>query len=391
MFRLSERSALHGILSPLLGLALFSVASGYLMSLIPLALAPFSLAEELSPWLASAYFGGLLLGALKAQTLIRRCLHRISFIICLVTLLASVLLMYFFPHAVAWLVLRAIAGAATAGIFVVVESWLLMVDNDKQRTTRLALYMVTLYAGNALGQLLISGFGVSGALPFLLVSVLLALALVAPIFTANTSVPATQHRALSLADIGHLSQSGLIACLVSGLVLGPIYGLLPSYINQFTIWKDDLGLLMASVILGGMLVQPLCGRLSANYNKTLLQAVVALVGVAAALSMLLADTIYSLALSLFILGAAAFSLYPIAISQACLNQSTDKIVAITEMMLIIYSLGSIVGPIAAELASDSLAQLPYYFGAILGSSTIYMLLMLAKGARSSHIPPTLDV
>ncbi|GGB06153.1 MFS transporter [Agarivorans gilvus] len=391
MLTLSERSALHGIFSPLLGLALFSVASGYLMSLIPLALVSFSLSEALSPWLASAYFGGLLLGALKAQRLISRCLHRVSFIICLVTLLASVLLMYFFPHAAAWLVLRAIAGAATAGIFVVVESWLLLVDNDKQRTTRLALYMITLYAGNALGQLLISAFGVSGLIPFMLVSGLLALALIAPLFTANASVPAAQHQSLSLSDIARLSKTGLIACLVSGLVLGPIYGLLPSYISQFTNWKGDLGLLMAGVILGGVLVQPLCGRLSANYNKTLLQAVIAFIGVAAALSMLLAETSFSLAVSLFVLGGAAFSLYPIAISQACLNQSTDKIVAITEMMLIIYSLGSIAGPLVAELASDSLADLPYYFGAILGSSTVYMLLMLAKGAGRRHIPPTLDV
>lgn len=391
MFILSARSTLRGIFSPLLGLALFSVASGYLMSLIPLALLSFSLSEALSPWLASAYFAGLLLGALKAQTLIHQWRHRISFIICLVTLLVSVLLMYPLPYAAAWLLLRAIAGAATAGIFVVVESWLLLVDNDKQRTTRLALYMVTLYAGNALGQLLISYFGVTGLIPFMLISGLLALALIAPIFSTNTTVPLVQHQSLSLSDISRLSKTGLIACLISGLVLGPIYGLLPSYISQFTNWKNELGLLMASVILGGMLVQPISGRLSAHYNKTLLQAVFAFIGVAAALSMPLAKTSYSLALSLFILGAAAFSLYPIAISQACLNQSTDKIVAITEMMLITYSLGSIAGPLVAELASDSLAELPYYFSAILGSSAIYMLLMLAKGAGRSHIPPTLDV
>lgn len=101
MYTLSSRSALRGILSPLLGLALFSVASGYLMSLIPLVLVSFSLAEGLSPWLASAYFGGLLLGALKAQALIRIYLHRMSFIICLTSLLASVILMYVFPYAAA--------------------------------------------------------------------------------------------------------------------------------------------------------------------------------------------------------------------------------------------------------------------------------------------------
>ncbi len=264
-------------------------------------------------------------------------------------------------------------------------------DNDKQRTARLALYMVTLYAGNALGQLLMSFFGISGLIPFLVVSGLLALALIAPLFAANISIPKAQHRALSPSDIGRLSQTGLIACLISGLVLGPIYGLLPSYINQFTLWKNDLGLLIASVIFGGMLVQPLCSQLSANYNKTLLQAVMASIGVAAALGMLLSETSFNLALSLFILGAAAFSLYPIAISQACLNQSSDKIVATTEIMLIIYSLGSVAGPLVAELASDSLVELPYYFSAILGSSAIYMLLMFAKGAGRNHIPPTLDI
>ncbi|MPW28065.1 MFS transporter [Agarivorans sp. B2Z047] len=392
MLNNSAHQPSSGILSPLLGLGLFAVASGYLMSLLPLALTALALTLSLSAWLASAYYTGLLLGALQAQRLIAAIGHRMAFILCLLILLATVLLMFLLPYASAWLALRLLAGVATAGIFVVVESWLLLVDDDKQRASRLGIYMLTLYAGSAVGQLLIEPIGTAGLVPFLSIATLLALAILAALFTRTAKPHQILHSAVSIKELSSLSKPAFIGCIVSGLVLGPIYGLMPSYLSSSTQWSNKVGVLMASLVLGGMLVQPLSSYLSARLNKTLLQAFAAAIGVLAALAIAMANSWLALSISLLVLGAAAFSIYPIAISQACINVPAEKIVAITELMLISYSIGSISGPLLAESTQSLALKLPLYVALVLASTSMYMLIVASKEKTGrGHLPPTLGV
>jgi MFS family permease len=255
---------------------------------------------------------------------------------------------------------------------------LLFVDCDKQRASRLGLYMATLYAGNALGQLLIEYLGTSGSLPFLSIITLLSFAILAPLFSQNSAPQQTQHQALSLKTLSSLSKPAVIGCLVSGLVLGPIYGLMPAYLSSNALWSDNIGKLMATLILGGMLIQPICSYLSARFNKTLLQALISALGLLAAISIVMVETALGLSLCLFALGAAAFALYPIAICQACHKANASSIVAITELMLLSYSIGSVVGPLIAGLNDQSSEALPMYLAGIFVSTSVYMLLMASK-------------
>ena len=51
------------LLIPVIALSLFAIASGYLMSLIPLMLSQYGIEAKYASWLASAFYGGLLVGA----------------------------------------------------------------------------------------------------------------------------------------------------------------------------------------------------------------------------------------------------------------------------------------------------------------------------------------
>ncbi|MDE9590990.1 MFS transporter, partial [Xenorhabdus bovienii] len=87
---------------------------------------------------ASAYYVGLLIGSMMIEPVIAKIGHRLSFIAFLVQLTATVIVLPFFPNKEIWLIVRCIAGIAVAGIFVVVESWLLIGDNPKERAKRLS-------------------------------------------------------------------------------------------------------------------------------------------------------------------------------------------------------------------------------------------------------------
>ncbi len=118
------------------------------------------------------------------------------------------------------------AGVAVAGVFVIVESWLLHGD-EAERAKRLGLYMGALYGGSSLGQLGIGAIGVAGMLPFAAIFTMLILAIGVLLF-AKSEQPETSHSTpLSLKQISKLNHAAIIGCIVSGLTLGAIYGLMP--------------------------------------------------------------------------------------------------------------------------------------------------------------------
>ncbi len=372
-------------LVPVIGLSFFAVASGFLMSLIPLSLADYNLAPELAHWLASIFYLGLLIGAFFIERVVARIGHRKAFIGFLAMLISTVLLQVAAPTAMVWLVARLIAGIAVAGVFVVVESWLLMASTPKARAKRLGIYMTSLYGGSAVGQLAIKPLGTEGPVPYLFVAGLLLVALMAPLLIKKGQPDGHQSQKLKLSELKNLSQPAVMGCLVSGLVLGPIYGLMPLYIAQ-TDAAPKTGLLMAVIILGGMAVQPLVSYLSPRMSKSLLMALFCLFGALSIAGVMSAEELPVLMISYLLLGACSFALYPIAITLACDKLDVSKIVSATEIMLLSYSFGSVLGPLFAAMFSDSAHGLPMYLGVCLFATCIYMLIKSSRKISTTDTP-----
>ncbi|WP_037469911.1 MFS transporter [Shewanella marina] len=372
-------------LVPVAGLSIFALASGYLMSLIPLSLPSFGLSMELAPAIASLFYLGLLIGATCIEPVVAKIGHRISFIIFLMALLLTIVVMIAMPNAYSWLIARFFAGIAVAGVFVVVESWLLMADTAKQRAKRLGLYMASLYGGITLGQLAVGPVGTDGFMPYIFIIALLVLAMLPPLLI-KSGQPTIQHNEkIKFRDLRYVSRPAMMGCFVSGLLIGPIYGLMPVYLQQLTNNASQTGILMASIILGAMLIQPLVSYLSTRVSKSLLMALFCLFGTAAVFGVINSQSNILIILSFLMLGACSFALYPIAITLACDGMSSTKIVSIAEVMLLSYSLGSVCGPLFADKFKQA-NGLPIYLGVCLITTCIYMLIKSASSARSGSAP-----
>ncbi len=367
---------------PVIALALYAVASGYLMSIIPLMLPHYGLEGSLASWLASVFYAGLLAGAMVFEPIVNKFGHRKSFIWCLIAFIATILVLPTIINSWAWLASRFVAGVAVAGVFVIVESWLLHGD-ESDRAKRLGLYMGSLYGGSSLGQLGIGFLGITGSLPFIAILVLLILAVLVLMFGRTDQPEEGQSSALSLKQISKLNHAAIIGCVVSGLTLGAIYGLMPVELFNRGIANDNIGSLMALVILGGMAVQPLVPWMSKFLGRTLLMALFCLLGVAAIGFVTINESIYALAASLFVLGMAVFALYPVAINLGCDKMDPAYIVSITQVMLFSYSVGSVVGPVLADSFMGLEQGLLGYLFASLLATCIYMLLASIKTKRQA--------
>ena len=358
------------VLIPVAGLTLFAIASGYLMSLIPLSLGHFAIGTDYAGWLASAYYIGLLLGSMLIEPVIARIGHRRSFILFVLALAATVAVLPFYTDLSAWLASRMLAGVAVAGIFVVIESWLLIGDNPAVRAKRLSFYMTALYGGTTLGQLAIGVFGTAGVVPFAVVMVLLFAAVLPPLFSKAQPVCHGGHKSLSLKQILRLSKPAMVGCMTSGIVMGTIY-------------TEQVGGLMAAIILGGMIIQPVISKLSSRMSKVLLLAMVSLAGVFAMGMIYLSGHYLVMVVALTLLGMSSFALYPVAITLACDTLTANVIVAATQVMLFCYSVGSAAGPLVAGQFMKQPDGIMSFFFIVLLSTAIYMLLSAVR--RKSRI------
>ncbi|MDH5910674.1 MFS transporter [Vibrio splendidus] len=362
---------------PVIALSFYAIASGYLMSSLPLMLSQYGLDSNLSSWLASAFYAGLLAGTLLIERAIARVGHKDAFVIALSVFIATILVLPLAPHQSVWLLARFVAGVSVAGIFVIVESWL-MSGEESQRAKRLGVYMCSLYGGSAVGQLGIGYLGITGGVPFIAMFTLLFGAIIVLMYGQATAPQIHDAQSLSLKQISKLSHSALIGCIVSGLTLGSIYGLMPVELAQRNIAHQDIGGLMALVIMGGMAVQPMVTWLSHHIGQVLLMALFCLLGVASIGVLTINHDFYVLGMSLFVLGMATFALYPIAINLGCRNLDPSYLVSVTQVMLLCYSIGSVAGPLVADSFMDSQAGLFTYLFASLLATTIYMLIASLK-------------
>lgn len=367
-------------LVPVLSLSLFAIASGYLMSLIPLALESRGMAVSLASWLASVFYAGLLGGALISARIVGRFGHRKSLVAFLLVVVGTVAVMAVFGSAPAWLVGRFIAGVAVAGVFVVIESWLLMADTEKARAKRLGLYMASLYGGSALGQLGIGLFGTNDALPLMIVASIFFAAVLPPVVFKNGRPKAVGHSSIKVSEMKLLPSAAYIGCIVSGLVLGSIYGLLPLELES-KYSHSQVGALMAIVILGGMIVQPLVSWLNSRVEKALLMAVFCFTGLLSIAMIEIATVAGGVMAGMFLLGASAFALY-CRHHLACRNVCESKIVAAAELMLLSYSVGSVVGPVLAGKAMQVKGGLMFYFVVCFAATLLYMLVSTKRNRHT---------
>ncbi|HHA1935235.1 TPA: MFS transporter [Enterobacter ludwigii] len=364
------------VLLLLCGLLLLTLAIAVLNTLVPLWLAH----ENLPTWqvgmVSSSFFTGNLLGTLVTGSLIKRFGFNRSYY--LASLLFAVgcaglgLMVGFWS----WMVWRFIAGVGCAMIWVVVESALMCSGTSRNRGRLLAAYMMVYYIGTVLGQLMVS------KLPTDLMSVLpwvtgMVLAAILPLlFTRIVNQNSEHQEATHVWPMLRLRQArlGVNGCIISGIVLGSLYGMMPLYLNHQGVSDSGIGFWMAVMVSAGIVGQWPIGRLADRFGRLLVLRVQVFVVIMGCLAML---SNAAMAPALFILGAAGFTLYPVAMAWACEKVEHHQLVAMNQALLLSYTIGSLLGPTFTAMLMQNYSD-NLLFIMIASVSFIYLLMLLRK-------------
>ena len=376
-------------LAPLLGLFIVALGNGFMSSLTTLRLGAMGESATMIGIVSSAYFIGLSLGALFNDRLILRIGHIRAYSSFASLIAATILLQGMFYDTWGWFALRLINGWATVGVFLVIESWLLMAGDAKIRGRLLALYMIALYGAGVLGQAtlgVITGWGETA--PFMMAGMLASLSVLPIVILPRVSPLLEQVEPLKPRQLLGVTPTGLVGCFGSGLAIAAVYTLLPLYLQRIGLSVGEVGSMMAWAILGAMLLQYPVGRWSDRRDRQEVLAV--LVAACTILSLVIVMVPLSstmLAAMLFLLGGGIFAVYPVAVSHAADRAPAEALVPMIQGLLLINSLGSAISPLMISPVMNSFGEAGLFWAFAVINLGMVMFFVWRRGQRAAPANP----
>jgi MFS family permease len=336
--------AARAVFSLLLSYGLLLMGNGLFGTLLGVRATLEGFSTPVTGVIMSGHFIGLLVGGVMAVNVVAGVGHIRAFAAFASIMSVAALFHILMLHPVAWFVLRVATGFCMAGMILVTESWLNERSERSIRGQVLALYMITNYLGSGLGQFLLPMADPAEFQLFCVASIIYSLALVPVLLTtAAAPQPARAERA-SFRELWRTSPLGLIGACCAGLNNASFFSLGAVYAQGIGLDLKATSLFMASVILGGFLMQWPVGRLSDRVDRRWVLVGVGLTACAASLGVAaVSGAMIYVAAAIY--GGVSFTVYSVCVAHTNDFADPEKRVQTASGLLITYSVGAIVGPI----------------------------------------------
>lgn len=332
-------------LAPLLSIFVLVLGNGVSVSLTTVIMNTHAASNVAIAFVSSAGFLGIILGSYVCQSIILRLGHVRAYVVfavlCMITCVAQGL----FYSVLSWIVLRFMSGVSVAGMYIIIESWLLGLSNPCNRGRVLGIYMLSFYSGQAMSQWLMDIPEATALFLLSLIALATAISIIPLVSTRFTPPKAEKAAALSVVYVSRRAMLGVIGCLGSGMILSVIY----SFVPKFLIYVGhgaDVANAMFAVILGGTLMQYPIGRVSDRFDRRWVLAFASLAcALVGALIAIYYSSLWVLLLLSFCLGGTSFLIYPISIAYTVDRMDSQHVLIAVSVLYIVYALGSVIGPL----------------------------------------------
>ena len=245
-----------------------------------------------------------------------------------------------------WFPLRFLLGAGSEGVFVLSEAWVNQLSTERSRARTVAVYTAALSAGFALGPLLLSAVGahdataywIGAACAFVALLLILAPRLHAPTF-AGDPTPA------GLASVLRLAPVALAAAALNGALETAGLTFMPIYAMRLGWTAAGANALIATLMIGAIVLQLPIGWLGDRYDRTKL--VVALAGLAAlgaAIWPLLLKVVPLAYAVIFLWGGAFVGIYTLTVTAIGSRLHGGQLLGTYAGMSIAWGVGALLGP-----------------------------------------------
>lgn len=371
----------------LLGMGVLMLGAGLQGTLLGLRATLEGFPTPVTGVIMSSYYVGYLLGTFSAPRLVRKVGHIRVFAALAAVASAAILVQGTFVHPVPWALMRLLSGVCFAGIYVVAESWLNDRASRSNRGTLLAVYMLVLYIGLGSAQFLLIIADPSSATPFMLVSLMISLAMVPIVVSAQHAPEPTVPVKVRYRDLYKNSPLGVVAVTMSGMISSTIFGMGPVYARLSGLDTSGVATFMAVSILAATTTQYPVGRLSDRMDRRTVIAIVCTIATAVASCIVLfphmPHAVFLILTALF--SGVALTLYSLAVSHVNDKLEPGQMVAASSALLSLNGTAAAIGPVMVGSLMAAFGSKAYFatLAILTGCLTIYDLW---RKTRRSAVP-----
>lgn len=335
----------------------------------------------------TAWAAGFVIGCMSAPRLVGRVGHIRAFGILSAFGAAVVLVSGIVVNPVTWTALRFFTGFTMAGAFMIIESWLNEKASNENRGMIFGLYTMVSLAAVTVGQLGAAFADVTTPVLFVVVGILFCFALIpTALSTAETPRP-IENVSLDLGAIWRNSPIAAAACFLIGVSNGAFGTLGPVYGAQIGLSPANIAYMMSLPVIAGAAMQLPFGRLSDKTDRRYVLAGISMGGALTGLVMvILRPQSSAMVLTMCgLFGAAAFSLYGIAVAHANDHADPGSFVKVSGGLLMLFGLGTVVGPILAAGAMNRLGP-EGLFIVTAGAHLLIIIYAIQRTYRRASVP-----
>ncbi|MGF1661514.1 MAG: MFS transporter [Kineosporiaceae bacterium] len=285
-----------------------------------------------------------------------------------------------------WLVLRVLSGAGLALPWLVGETWINTVSDDRWRGRVLAGYTVLLFGGWALGAQLVGRLGVDGWAPY--AAGVAAMALCAlPLVLGRRLAPALHGGGrFRLSTAVTLAPVAMGAALIGGVAEFGYISLVPSYALATGLPEGQAVHVLTTLILGGVVLQAVVGTLADRLDRVRVLAglgvalSVGVTGLAAAAGSFPASLVAA-----FLLGGVATGFYSVGLAVLGSRVPVASLAAANAAYLMSYEAGAVVGPLVGGGAID--VWRPHGLGVVMALAGLAFAVVMLRTSRRAAVRP----
>ena len=270
------------------------------------------------------------------------------------TILVALALLPVFPSIWAWFPIRFLYGMGGGALFILSEAWINQIVPNAQRGRILGIYITIMSVGIAVGPVILTLVGTEGLAPFAVGVAVVALGAI-PVFLARrTAPPVTTLPSAFLLRFIRIAPSGILAGLVLGIIESCALYLLPLYALR-TGLEGDNAVLPVTIFVAGAIVIPLFFGWFADRvdRRTVLAAAAGISGISVATYLVFPTGTPGFWIATFIWGGTATAIYSLGLTLLGQRFTGADLVAAAALIVSMYSLGSLTGPIITGAAMDA--------------------------------------
>ena len=383
-----------------LSIGLLLLSTGFLISgcalmntLVSLKLQSSGETSILIGIIAAVYFTGMLIGSLKISQLIGLVGYVKSFTTLASVMAITIILPGINENIYLLSFCRFLQGFSLAGLYVVIESWILCASSDDARGKTLAIYMIVIYASYAFGQFFLSESTINTIIPFCISTILVTSSII-PLSSFPVTPPILEeHDSISIKKVYNASPSGFVGCFISGIFTSAVFSIFPLYIKESTNNTKLVSIALAINFLAGVSMQYPLGILSDKMDRQKIQILLNLVFTILLTTFAFLEytelvNFYVLIAISIVIGMFSFTIYPISINLVCDNLKKSEIICGTERITVAYGIGSIIGPIYTSFLIKILGLYGYHVSYLTLTAflSLFTIFLHKKSKREKQIP-----